>query len=157
MKTFAGIVAAAWAVMAGSAFAGQVAVPSPDGRAEIRIEDDASRFSVLWRGEIVVAASPLGLELDGAPAFGALALESREDTEVDREIPLIATKASVARDHYRGATLTFRETDAPARRLIVDVRAYDEGVAFRYRIDDPAPVRLRGERTAFVPAGDPSC
>jgi alpha-glucosidase len=37
---------------------------------------------VLWRGETVVAASPLGLELDGAPAFGALALESREDFEV---------------------------------------------------------------------------
>ena len=77
MKTFAGIVAAVWAVMAGSAFAGQLAIPSPAGQAEIRIEDDASRFSVLWRGETVIAASPLGLELDGAPALGALMLESR--------------------------------------------------------------------------------
>ena len=157
MKAFAGIVAAAWAVTAGSAFAGQVAIPSPAGQAEIRIEDDASRFSVLWRGETVVAASPLGLELDGAPAFGALTLERREDAEVDREIPLVATKASVARDHYRGTTLTFRETGADARRLIIDVRAYDDGVAFRYRIDDPAPVRLKDERTAFVLAGDPQC
>lgn len=157
MKTFATIAAAAWAVAAGSAFAGEVAIPSPAGHAEIRIEDDASRFSVRWRGETVVAASPLGLEFDGAPAFGALALESREDIEVDRSIPLIATKASVARDHYRGATLTFRETGADARRLIIDVRAYDDGVAFRYRIDDPAPVRLKDERTAFVLAGDPQC
>jgi alpha-glucosidase len=156
-KLLAAVAALCWVTAAGSAVAGQVAVSSPDGRAAIRIEDDASRFSVQWRGETVVAASPLGLELDGAPAFGALALESREDTEVDREIPLIATKASVAHDRYRGATLTFRETAAPARRLILDVRAYDEGVAFRYRIDDPAPVHLRGERTAFVPAGDPFC
>lgn len=157
-RLFAAVAALCWA---GSAFAGQVAVSSPDGHAEIRIEDDASRFSVLRRGEAVIADSPLGLEFDGAPAFGALALESREDTEVDRIIPLAATKASSARDHYRGATLTFREkggdADAPARRLVLDVRAYDEGVAFRYRIDDPAPVRLNGERTAFVPAGDPSC
>ncbi len=158
MKAFAKIAIATWAATAAaSAFAGQVAIVSPDGRAAIRVEDDASRFSVLWRGETVVAASPLGLELDGAPAFGALKLESREDADVDREIPLIATKVSVARDRYRGATLTFLETDASARRLIVDVRAYDDGVAFRYRIDDPAPVRLRGERTAFVPAGDPFC
>ncbi len=165
MKTqtmlFAALAALCWAAAAGSAFAGQATVSSPDGHAEIRIEDDASRFSVLRSGETVIADSPLGLEFDGAPAFGALALESREDTDVDREIPLVATKASVARDHYRGATLTFRETgrdkDAPARRLIIDVRAYDDGVAFRYRIDAPAPVRLRGERTAFVPAGDPSC
>lgn len=157
MKAFATIAAAAWAVAVGSAFAGEVAIPSPAGHAEIRIEDDASRFSVRWRGETVVAASPLGLELDGAPAFGALAIERREDTEVDREIPLIATKASVARDHYRGTTLTFRETGAGARRLIIDVRAYDDGVAFRYRIDDPAPVRLDGERTAFVLPNDPEC
>lgn len=157
MKVFAGIVTAVCAMAAAPAFAGQVAIPSPAGQAEIRIEDDASRFSVLWRGETVVAASPLGLELDGAPAFGALTLERRQDTEVDREIPLIATKASVARDHYRGATLTFRETGADARRLIIDVRAYDDGVAFRYRIDDPAPVRLKDERTAFVLAGDPQC
>ena len=156
MKALAGMVVAVWAA-AGSAVAGQVAIPSPAGQAEIRIEDDASRFSVLWRGETVVAASPLGLELDGAPAFGALTLEHREDAEVDREIPLIATKASVARDRYRGATLTFRETGAGARKLIIDVRAYDDGVAFRYRIDDPAPVRLKDERTAFVLAGDPQC
>jgi hypothetical protein len=38
-----------------------------------------------------------------------------------------------------------------------DGRAYDDGVAFRYRLDDAAPVKLRGERTAFVPEGDPSC
>ena len=157
MKTFAGIVAAAWAVMAGPAFAGQVAIPSPAGQAEIRIEDDASRFSVRARGETVIAASPLGLELDGAPAFGALTLEHREDVEVDRNIPLVATKASVARDHYRGATLTFRETRANARRLIIDVRAYDDGVAFRYRIDDAGTGAPGGERTAFVLPGDPEC
>ena len=157
MNAFAVIAAVAWAMAPGSAFAGQLAINSPGGHAEIRIEDDASRFSVLRHGETVIAPSPLGLELDGAPAFGALALESREDIDVDREIPLVATKASVARDHYRGATLTFRESGSSARRLIIDVRAYDEGVAFRYRIEDPAPVRLKGERTAFAPAGDPSC
>jgi alpha-glucosidase len=157
MKAFANIVAAAFAAMAGTAYAAQVTVSSPDGHAEIRIEHDASRYSVQWRGETLVAPSPLGLELDGAPAFGKLALESRKDEVVDRTIPLVATKASSARDHYRGATLTFRETAAPKRKLVIDVRAYDDGVAFRYRIDDPAPVRLKDERTAFVLAGDPQC
>jgi alpha-glucosidase len=86
-----------------------------------------------------------------------MVLESRKDVTVNRSIPLVATKASSARDHYRGATLTFRETSAPARKLLIDVRAYDDGVAFRYRIDDAAPVRLTDERTAFVLPGDPEC
>ena len=44
MKALAGMVLAVWAVAAGSAFAAQVAIPSPAGDAEIRVEDDASRF-----------------------------------------------------------------------------------------------------------------
>jgi alpha-glucosidase len=142
---------------AASAQAAPVTVSSPDRSVAIRIEQDASRFTISRRGKTVIAPSPLGLELDGAPEFGALALEWRDDVRVDRTIPLIATKAAAARDHYRGATLVFRERAPGGRRLFIDVRAYDDGVAFRYRIDSPDPVRLRGERTAFVPAGDPDC
>ena len=157
------IAAAALALygMAGStamaASSGALVVKSPDGRSSITIERDASRFSVARQGESVIAPSPLGLELDGVPAFGPLTLERRQDTKVDQVIALVATKADRARDHYRGATLTFRERGPEGRRLSIDVRAYDDGVAFRYRIDGDAPLRLRGERTAFIPAGDPEC
>jgi alpha-glucosidase len=152
----AGLVAS-WGMAASAALAGPAVVSSPDGHVTIRIEPDASRFSVTRRGETVIASSPLGLEFEGAPDFGPLALEKRDDVAVDRTIPLVATKAASARDHYRGTTLVFRERTAAGRQLLIDVRAYDDGVAFRYRIDDAAPVRLRGEKTAFVPAGDPAC
>jgi len=132
-------------------------VTSPDGRIAIRIEYDASRFTVTRGGKELIASSPLGLEMDGAADFGALALQGRSDVKVDRSIPLVATKAAVARDHYRGATLVFRERADAGRKLLIDVRAYNDGVAFRYRIDGSEPVSLRGERTAFVPAGDPEC
>jgi len=142
---------------ASPASGGDSIVASPDRSITLRVAADGASFSVTRRGETVIAASALGLELDGAPALGPLVLDKREDTTVDRRLALVATKASSARDHYRGATLVFRESDGAKRRLFIDVRAYDEGVAFRYRIDDPAPVQLRDERTAFVPAGDPSC
>ncbi len=132
-------------------------VSSPDGRIAVRIEQDGASYTVTRGGQAVIASSPLGLELDGAPDFGPLTLEKRTDVKVDRVIPLVATKAASARDHYRGATLVFRENAAAGRRLLLDVRAYDDGVAFRYRIDSAEPVRLRGERTAFTPAGDPEC
>ncbi|HEY9029151.1 MAG TPA: glycoside hydrolase family 97 protein, partial [Burkholderiaceae bacterium] len=140
---------------AASAHGADVRLASPDGRTALRIGDDGATFSVTRRGETVIAASPLGLDLDGEP-LAPMKLESREDAAVDRVIPLVATKASRARDHYRGATLAFREVGG-GRRLFIDARAYDDGVAFRYRLDDASPVTLRGERTAFVPAGDPSC
>ena len=145
------------ALLATTGFAKSEIVLSPDGRTAIHIESDASRFSISRGGETVIESSSLGLELDGAPDLAGLALEKREDVAVDRAIALVATKAATARDHYRGTTFTFRETRPAARRLFIDVRVYDDGVAFRYRMNDPAPVRLRGERTAFVPAGDPEC
>jgi alpha-glucosidase len=145
------------ALLATTGFAKSEIVLSPDGRTAIHIESDASRFSISRGGETVIESSSLGLELDGAHDLAGLAFEKREDVAVDRTIALVATKAATARDNYRGTTFTFRETRPAARRLFIDVRAYDDGVAFRYRMNDPAPVRLRGERTAFVPAGDPEC
>ena len=150
------VAGALWALSAAAAHGADAVIKSPDGRTTLRIAEDGSTFSVARRGETVIAASPLGLELDGAPGFGALKLESRENATVNRSIPLVATKASSARDHYRGATLTFREAGG-GRRLFIDARAYDDGVAFRYRLEGTGPVALRAERTAFVPAGDPSC
>lgn len=151
------IAAALLALAASHAHAADVAVTSPNGQLAIRIADDGSSFSIVRKGETVIASSPLGLDLDGQPALGMLKLESRQDTKEDRVIPLVATKAATARDHYVGATLSFREAGGPRRRLLIDARAYDDGVAFRYRIEGKEPVKLRGEQTAFVPAGDPSC
>ncbi len=133
-----------------------IEVASPDGLVALRIRADAQRFSIARRGEPVVAESALGLDLSDHP-LGNVALEARSDILVDESIPLVATKASRARNHYRGATLVFRETSGEGRRLLVDVRAYDDGVAFRYRLDGPAPVSVLGERTTFVPAGDAPC
>jgi alpha-glucosidase len=144
-------------LVATAALAKSEVVSSPDGRISIAVEADASHFSVSRGGEPVIAPSPLGLELDGTAELTGLALETRKDVKVDRPIPLIATKAASARDRYHEATLTFRETATAARRLLIDVRAYDDGIAFRYRIDDPAPVHLRGEKTAFTLQGNPAC
>ena len=140
-----------------AASAKALTVVSPDGAVAITIAPDATGFSIARGGETVIAPSPLGLDFDGAPAFAPLTLKKRTDVKVDRNIALVATKADRARDHYRGTTLAFRESTPEGRTLLIDVRAYNDGVAFRYRIDNAAPVSLRGERTAFVPAGDPSC
>jgi alpha-glucosidase len=156
MRNTIRIATALLALAASGAQAADLAVTSPNGSVELRIADDASSFSVSRRGEAVIASSPLGLELDGQPPFGLLKLASSQHTKEDRVIPLVATKAATARDHYVGATLGFREAGS-GRRVFIDARAYDDGVAFRYRIEGTEPVKLRGERTAFVPAGDPTC
>ncbi|MFO1225740.1 glycoside hydrolase family 97 protein [Roseateles sp.] len=149
-------VALAAALWATQALAADAVLRSPNGQVVLRVARDGASFSLQRRGEAVLAPSPLGLDLAGEAPLGRLVLEQRRDEVQDRRIPLVATKAASARDHYRGATLSFREQGGE-RRLLLDLRAYDDGVALRYRMEGSQPVQLAGERTGFVPAGDPSC
>lgn len=56
---------------------------SPDARVTISIAADASRFSFSRNGEMVIAPSALGLDLDVEPELSELVLEKREDVKVE--------------------------------------------------------------------------
>src|SRR4051812_39134961 len=56
---------AAWALAMTSAYGADLAITSPDGRTALHIASDGASFSVTRHGEAVIAASPLGLEVDG--------------------------------------------------------------------------------------------
>ena len=133
-----------------------VAVTSPDEKARIEIAADGSSVAVWRRGEEIVAPSPIGLDLQEAD-LGSLKLVGVERVRSDRTIPLIATKARVARDRYNGAAITFAESTDAGRRLTIEARAYDDGVAFRYLLPEGKAVTLKGEKTAVLFPNDPQC
>jgi hypothetical protein len=88
------------ALLATTVFAKSETVQSPDGRTAIHIESDASRFSITRNGEIVIASSPLGLELDGVPDMAGLAscrrgnIARRSGKTVPRPTMSVASSAS---------------------------------------------------------------
>lgn len=133
-----------------------ISVASPNGTARISIAADATAISVSRNGEEIVAPSPIGLDLEGG-VFAPLRLVGIEHAAQDRTIPLTATKAAVARDQYNGARIAFVETGAGKRSLTIEVRAYDDGVAFRYLMPAGGPVTLKDEATELLLANDPTC
>lgn len=137
--------------------ASQIIVTSPDKKAEIRIAADGASYSVYRKGEPIMSASPMGLELSNAPDFSELEVIDVKKQSQRRDIPLTATKSKAARDWYNGAVVTFREKAGAHRTLSVEARAANDGVAFRYRLPKGAAVVLKGEKTAYRLPGDPSC
>lgn len=137
--------------------ASSVALASPDRATRIEIAPDGSAFSLSRNGEQILAPSPLGLELNGAPDLAKLQLIGSKRGSVRRTIPLTATKARAALDHYNSVRISFREAAGLHRALTIEARVYNDGVAFRYLLPDDAPVTLKGEKTAFRFAGDPTC
>lgn len=137
--------------------ASQIVVVSPDKTAEIRIAADGASYSIYRRGEPIVSASPLGLDLANTPDFADLEVVDVKKKSQRSDIPLTATKARTARDWHNGAIITFREKTGARRTLSIEARAADDGVAFRYLLPKDAPVALKGEKTAYRLPNDPAC
>ncbi len=121
---------------------------SPNGRLAISISDNATSYTIKSDKETIIFPSDLGIEFFKGKQFENLVLEATEDLKEDSEISLIATKASTARNTYVGKTLTFKEPGS-GRHLYLDTRAYNDGVAFRYRLDPGQQISLASERTTF--------
>lgn len=134
----------------------QSVLHSPDGRLTLTFETTGARltYSVAFQGKPVIDRSALALELAGQPApLGAhVRLVNAAPSESDQTWRPVTGKSSSVRDRYRALSLDLEETAAPARRLTIEARAYDDAVAFRYLVpEQPAlrDFRLARELTEF--------
>jgi alpha-glucosidase len=110
-------------------------------------------YRIAFHGKPVLDWSNLGLAIQGAPVLGsAVRIESMKTSASDETWNSIAGKANPIRNHYNGVTVQTVETASPGRRLVIEARAYDDGVAFRYSIpEQPAlkELRITDEATQF--------
>jgi alpha-glucosidase len=150
-------------VLTASAQTGPVVLQSPNQALEISIATVRGQsvqaaggqlaYRVTFRGQPVLEWSNLGLAVEGAPALGpAVRIESSQASSQDETWTPVAGKANPIRDHYNAVTLQTVETVAMGRRLAIEARAYDDGVAFRYLVpEQPAVKELRilNESTQF--------
>jgi alpha-glucosidase len=151
------------AVVTATAQTEPVALKSPDGALEISIATVKGQsvqaaggqlaYRVDFRGQPVLRWSNLGLEIEGSPALGpAIRIESSQLSSHDETWTPISGKASSIRDHFKAVTVQTVETGAAGRRLTVEARAYDDGIAFRYIVPEQPSVtelRILNEATQF--------
>ena len=136
--------------------AARIAVASPDASISITVAPDGGSYSVTRNREVISRESPLGLEVADSN-YADLKLVGVERQSRRQDLALVATKTRAARDWYNGAVIRFRESSGARRNLAIEVRAYNDGVAFRYLVPKGAPVTLKAEKTEFRFAGDPTC
>ena len=109
------------------------------------------RYAVEFRGKPMIAESTLGLELEGQPALGPGMQNSGAETgAADETYTIPVGKTSSVRNHYNSLHADYE--DATGRKLQIEVRVFDDGVAFRYMVpEQPAlkQVRIAAEDTDF--------
>lgn len=91
-------------------------------------------YQVSYRGRSVLLASRLLVKMVNGPDLGAnVAVESSKTREIDETYRQFPGKRSKVVNRCQETTVRFREAGDPARLWEVDLRAYDDGAALRYR------------------------
>jgi alpha-glucosidase len=135
-----------------------VTIKSPDGLLSVSAGTDAPgnvlSYTVRFGDQAVITSSPLGLKLGDGTMLGqhCRVLGYREGMIKMEWRPLYAERREIP-DNYREATISLQQKDAPFLKFNMIVRAYDEGIAFRYEIpgqDTISQISVEKELTAFT-------
>jgi alpha-glucosidase len=115
-------------------------------------------YSASLHGKLLVDDSALGLKLEGQPVLGSgMHRVNAQTSQHDQTYTIPVGKTSSVRDHYNSTVADFE--DGAGRKLSIEIRAYDDGVAFRYVVPaqpNLGKVRIEHELTEFTFAKDAS-
>ncbi len=133
---------------------------SPDGRTTfvLALSDARLTWAVTRDGAPVVMPSRLGFTFRNAPPFEkGLRLADSVRASADETFTLPLGEVARVRDRHNQLRVRVAETAAPYRELWVVVRAFDDGVGFRYEFPDQPNLRdfeIMDELTEFSMAED---
>lgn len=125
--------------------------PSPNGRYLLTLDDSTGQvtYSLQWNGKAVILPSALGIDT-GRPMRDGLRIgDIRDLGETDSSWePVYGERAEIP-DHYKSWQVNFVTPEGrPAYGL--EIRAYDEGVAFRYLVTGGSYIHITDEFTEYT-------
>jgi alpha-glucosidase len=136
----------------------QVRVASPNGRNEVQVAVREGKLYYLVQrdGRPLITPSLLGFEFRGAPPLrDGLRIVDSSRTTVDETWTQPWGEVSRIRDLHNELKLSVTETAAPDRHFTLAVRAFNDGVAFRYELPQQPNLgdfEISDELTEFVMA-----
>ncbi len=129
--------------------AASVELRSPDGSYRMTLSDEGGRLSytLRWGDRTVVGPSQLGIEADGKWLDGLRLGETATASQDTLWHPVYGERSRI-RDRYNACSVDILRGERG--RIVLDMRAYDEGVAFRYRFSGGQYLHITDEYTEFT-------
>src|SRR5688572_14566932 len=124
---------------------------SPNGSLKITMIADSTRLSyfVMIGEDTVVRKSSLGVSFSNEDFQSGLQFVSATDSVINDEYTLVTGKRRQNQARANQTIVTFK--NANNRTIQLALRAYDDGVAFRYQFPDVQDsVTVVGEATSFA-------
>jgi alpha-glucosidase len=117
-------------------------VQSPDGRSALKVTvADRITISIVHNGQVVVSPSPISMELLPAQILGHNPeVKGTTPKSVKATIlPVVAEKRKIIPDIYNELTIQFKGNYS------LKIRAYDDGVAYRFVTNLPGRIKVKYE------------
>ncbi len=122
---------------------------SPDGNLSFEIRDQQLQgelaYEITYRGQPVILPSQLGI----SNWEKNMEIEKVEETTVNTVWKPVYGERAEVKDRYNQKTYIIKSSTRGADRLHIIVRAYNEGIAFRYKYAGNNYLRITAEKTTF--------
>jgi len=126
-------------------------VRSPDGRVEfqlVRGPEALLAFRVTLNGQPAIVQSPLGITIDGTDIAAGAEPGGVERYRTNEKYAWRGVHSEAVNRH-QGARIPVKHSPS-GTAYTLDVRAFDDGVAFRYVVPGEGRTRVADETTSFV-------
>lgn len=139
-----------------------ITVTSPDKNIAVTISnEEIMGYSVTFHDRTIISPSPLGFEFKGEPAITGnfVILDQTIMNFNEKWTPVVKSKHYEISNHYNELHLILKEKSGPMRQVEFFIRAYDDGVAFRFRLlrsAKPGDRQIVKELTTFNIPDDPN-
>lgn len=136
--------------MTGTVMATDYNVSSPDGTITVVVNHEAGTgkisYSVVKGSSTVIESSALGINTDIEDFRDGLKFNSKANTIINETYSLPGRKKAVYRNYANELTLKFKKN---SKQMHLVVRAYDDGMAYRYFIPGGGDININSEDSSF--------
>jgi len=118
-----------------------------------------AEYSVMYKGQTLVDNSPLALHFSDGQLDHNIVAGKASFRKGNNSYTLVVGKTSKVDDQYNEVEIPLQQFNGGARRIILRVRAFNDGLAFRYEFPEQADwklLELTDEKTTFHLTGNPT-
>lgn len=137
-----------------SAGAGAVKSPAGNVSAEVVVNGEGRLcHSVTMDGRVVIEPSPLGVTVNGRDLGKGVRLGAPQSREFSETYPFAGNHAKAV-NSFKESVWPVQDAATGKELMRLEVRAFDDGVAYRYRLPGEESRRIAGEASSWtLPCG----
>ena len=129
----------------------EVISPNDNFRFELRIEDSQPVYRAYFKGQEIIRESAMGFTfLKHKGATQKLTIKSVKESNVDSSWKPIYGERNNYPEQYKQTIVSFGTSDLDLPSFQLNIRAYNEGMAFRYEFATAKQTTIEAELTEFA-------